>query len=104
MIVCLRPNGRQPSRDRVCNLTRVATCPNAGAIDAAAAAVDENALHHHVEIILPVVHLVVAEKDLGKSRPVSLHAWIAAVSIDSGRSAEDQTAIAAIQHGRADIA
>jgi len=55
-----RPDGGQPLRQRIGDLARVTACPDAGAVDAAAATVDEHALDHHVEVLLPPVNLVVA--------------------------------------------
>ena len=51
-----------------------------------------------------LIDLIVAEQDLGEARPVRLDARIAAVAIDGRRAAEDQAAVAAVEHGGADIA
>jgi hypothetical protein len=99
-----RRNGGQTASQGVGDFTRVAAGPDAGAVDAAAAAVEEHAVGHHVDELLPAIHLVVAEEDLGETRPVRLHARIPAVSIHGGRAAENQVAAAAVEHGGADVA
>ncbi len=64
------------------DLARMAAGPDAGAIDAAAPAVEEHAVDHHVEERLPVVDLVVADHDLREAGAVRLDAGIAAIAID----------------------
>ena len=71
---------------------RVPRRPDAGAVDAAAAAVDEDAVGHDVEVLLPFVDLVVAQQDLAEAGAVGLHARVALVLLDRGRAAEDQAA------------
>ena len=99
-----RTNGRQPLADRLGNLARVPAGPDAGAVDAASAAVDEDALDHQVEVVLPAIDLIVAEQNLREARAVRLHTRIAAVAIDRGCAAEDEAAGAGVEHGRADVA
>src|SRR5262245_190568 len=77
--------------------------PDAGAVDAASAAVGKDALDHHVERRFPAVDLIVAEEDLGKTRSVRLHARIAAVAVDGLLTAEDQASAASFEHRRPDI-
>ena len=83
---------------------RVPRRPDAGAVDAAAAAVDEDAVDHDVEVLLPLVDLVVAEEDLAEAGAVRLHARVALVLLDGGGAAEDQAARAVLQHRGADVA
>ena len=66
-------HARQPLSHRV-GISRVAARPDARAVDAPAAAVGEHAVDHHVEVLLPVIHLVVAEQNLGEAGAVRLHA------------------------------
>src|SRR5207249_9388715 len=73
----------------------VARRPDAGAVDAAAAAVEEHAVRHDVDVLLPVVHHVVAEYDLAEPGSVDLHTRIAFVTLDGGRAAENHAAAAA---------
>ena len=78
--------------------------PDARAIDAAAAAVDEDAVGHDVEILGPVVDFVVAQDDLAEARAVRLHARVSLVLLDGGGAAEDQAPLTVGQHGSADVA
>src|SRR5437762_5987521 len=78
-------------------------CPHAGAIDAAAAGVDEDAVGHDVDVLLPLVDLVVAEDDLREAWAVRLDARVALVLLDGGRAAEDQAARAMLEHRGADV-
>ena len=78
--------------------------PDAGAIDATATAVDEDAIHHDVQVLLPVIHLVIAEKDLAEPWSVSLYAGIALVLFDRGAAAENQTAGTTCQYRGAHVA
>ena len=78
--------------------------PDAGAVDAAAAAVDEDAVGHDVEVLLPLIDLVVAEEDLAEAGAVRLHARVALVLLDGRGAAEDQAARAVLQHRGADVA
>src|SRR2546425_8078952 len=82
----------------------MAAHPDAGAIDAAPPAVDEHAVDHHVEELLPAVDLVVAQQDLRKARAVRLDPRVATVSIDRGGAAENQVPPATIEHRGADVA
>ena len=82
----------------------VARRPDAGAVDAAPAAVDEHAIDHQVQVLLPVVRLVVAEQDLAEAGPVHLHGRVAGVLRDRGRAAEDQAARAVVEHRGTHIA
>ena len=72
-----RPTAASRLADRLGDLSRVAAGPDAGAVDAAAAAVDEDAVDHDVEVLFPLIDLVVAEEDLGEARAVRLHARVA---------------------------
>src|SRR5205085_11268955 len=69
-----------------------------------AAAVDEDAVHHDVEVFAPVVHLVVAEEDLAEAGAVRLDARVALVLLDGGGAAEDEAARAVGEDGGADVA
>ena len=68
MIGRQRPDGGETLRQRVGDLARVAARPDAGAVDAAAAAVEEHAVDHHVEKLLPPIDLIVAEQNLREAR------------------------------------
>jgi hypothetical protein len=82
----------------------MAAGPDAGAVDAAAAAVEKNAVHHHVKKVLPAIDLIVADHDLRESRTVRLDRRVAAVPIHGRGAAEDQIAAGAFEHGGADVA
>src|SRR5512133_2983276 len=71
---------RQPLRERLGDLARVAARPYPGRVDAATPAVTEYAVHHQIEVLLPVIHLVVAEDDLGEAWTVRLDLRIAAIA------------------------
>src|SRR4029077_19148778 len=97
------PPTRHPPGHPVADPSPVAAGPDSRAVDTAPPAVDEDALHHHVEPSLPVVNLVVANQDLREARPVRLDLGVATISIDGRSPPEDQTAIAAVENGRAHI-
>ena len=99
-----RLDGAQPLGQRLGDGLPVARRPDARAVDAAPAAVDEDTVDHQVEVPLPVVGLVVAEQDLAETRSVHLHPGIAGVLLDGGRAAEDQAPRAVVEHGGADVA
>ncbi len=82
--------------DGLGDLLGVPRRPDARAVDAAAAAVDEDAVDHDVEVLLPLIDLVVAEEDLAEAGAVRLHARVALVLLDGGGAAEDQAARAAV--------
>src|ERR1700730_6220942 len=82
----------------------MAARPDTGAVDAASAAVGEDTVHHHVEILLPLIDLIVAEQNLRKSGAMSLDPRIAAITIDRCRTPEDQAASATVEHRGSDIA
>src|SRR5688500_2116218 len=87
-----RPYGREPLRECVGDLARVTAGPDPRAVDAAPAAVDEHAVDHHVEVLLPPIDLVVAKQDLRKAGAMCLHAGIPAIPIDRRLAAEDEAA------------
>ena len=93
-----------PLSDGVGDLAPVAADPDAGAVDAPSSAVAEDAVDHHVEMLVPGVHLIVAEHNLRKTRAVRLHAGIPAIAIDRGGTAEDQAATAPLEHSGTDLA
>src|SRR5882724_10228842 len=64
--------------------------PDPRAIDAAAAAVDEDAVGHDVEVFGPVIDFVFAQDNLAEARPMRLHTRIAFVLLDGGRAAKDE--------------
>src|SRR5688500_9347675 len=98
-----RADGGKAFRDRVGDISAVPARPDAGAVDAAAAAVRKDTVHHHVEIFLPGVDLIVANQHLREAGAMRLNARIAAIAIDGGRPAEDQAAAATVEHGGADV-
>src|SRR5262245_25632469 len=104
MIRRQRPDGGKPLRDRIGDLARMPAGPDAGAVDAAAAAVQEHAVDHHVEELLPAIDLIVPDQDLGKAGTVGLDRRVAAIAVHGRRAAENQVAAAAVEDGRADIA
>ena len=86
-------------RQRLGDLTRVSRGPNAGTVDAAAAAVDVDALRHQVDVLLPAIHHVIPQQDLGKPGAVGLHAGIAAILLHGRQPAEDHGPRRGGQHG-----
>ena len=72
-----------PSRSaRACAISLcVARSPDARAVNAAASAIEKDAVGHDVEILLPVVHHVVAEQNLAEARPVHLNARVASIAL-----------------------
>ncbi len=78
--------------------------PNAGTVDAPPAAVDQDAVHHDIEILFPVIHLVVAQKNFAESRTVRLDTRVAFVLLDGGGASENQAARTPGQHRRAHVA
>ena len=99
-----RTDGGQALGQRVGDLARVTARPDPRAVDAPASAVRVHALDHQIEILLPVVDLVVSEEDLREAGTVRLHFRAAAVAIDRRRAAEDERALAVIEHRSADVA
>ena len=104
MIRRQRPHVCQPARDRIGDVAGVPARPDPGTIDAAAAAVQEHAVDHHVEKLFPAIHLIVADEDLRESGTVRLHRRITAIAIHRRRAAENQVAPAVFEDGGADIA
>ena len=100
----LGSNRSQTLGQRHGDFAGVARGPDAGAVDTAASAVSKHALHHHVEVLLPLVHHIIAEQDLAEPGPVDLHAPIAFVAFDTGGSPENHAAICVPDHFGADIA
>ena len=94
----------QTFRQGVGDFAAVPADPDSRAADAAPAAVDENAVEHQAEVLFPLVHAVVAEQDLGETRPVRLHPRVAPIALDRRAAAKDQTARAAVENGGADVA
>ena len=82
----------------------VARDPDTGAVDATASTVESDAADEDVEVLLPVIHLVIADEDLAVAGPVDLDAGVAGVLVDRGLAAEQHRSAAGLQHGRADIA
>src|SRR5688572_12522641 len=103
MIGRQRPDSGQPLGDGIGNVAGVPAGPDPRAVDAAPAAVNENALHHYVQVLLPPIHLVVAEEDRGEPGAVRLDTRVAHVSLDGCASTEDEAAAAMLEHGRADV-
>src|SRR6185295_13744408 len=58
----------------------VARGPHARAVDASAAAVKKHTVHHHIDVLLPIVDHVVTEQDLGESRSVNLNTSVATIA------------------------
>ena len=73
--------------------------PDARAVDAAPAAVDQHAVHHQVQDVFPVVHLVVADQDLAEPGTVDLDRRVGLVPLHRGGPAEDQASGAVADHG-----
>src|SRR5205807_2351652 len=94
----------QPLRQRGSDLLRVTRGPNAGAVDASAAAVEEHAIYHHVDVLFPIVDNIVAKQDLRESWTMRLHFRIAAITLDRRSAAEDHATFGEANHFRADIA
>ena len=65
---------------------------------------DQDAVDHQIEVLLPVVNLVIAEKNLAESRSVHLHAGVTSVLLDRRGAAENQTPRAAVEHRGANLA
>ncbi len=98
-----RPHLGEAPCERIRNLARMAAGPDPRAVDAAAPAVDEHAFHHHIEVALPLINLVVAQEDFRESRAVRLHPGIAAIPVHGGRPAEDQASAAAVDDSGAHV-
>jgi hypothetical protein len=78
--------------------------PNPRAVDAAAAAVEIDAVGHEIDKFFPAIDQIVAQENFAEARPVGLHLGVAFISLDRGRAAEDHAAVAMGQHGRSDVA
>ena len=83
----------QPFGESLRDLLCVARRPDARAVDAAASAIEKHAVGHDVEILLPLVHHVVAEQNLAEARPVHLNARIAAITLHRRGAAKNHGAI-----------
>ena len=77
--------------------------PDAGGVDAAAAAVADHAFDHHVEVFFPLVDAVIAEQDFRPPWSVGLDLGVAGVAFAGLRAAEDHAAAAGVQERRADV-
>ena len=55
--------------------------PNAGRIDARAAGVVGDGCGNHIDVLLPIVGLVVPEKNFAEAGTVNFDAWIARISL-----------------------
>src|SRR5260370_24595518 len=84
------------------NLTGVTRRPHAGAVDAAAPAVEEYAVGHHVQVLFPMVDHIVAQQDFAETRSVDLHARVPFITLDRCGAAEDHAAAGAAYHFGAD--
>ena len=80
---------------RLGNFLRVARCPDAGAVDAASATVLVNAISHKVEVVLPLIHDIVAQQNLAVARTVHLHLLVATVLLHGLGTAKDHDTTAA---------
>ncbi len=85
------------------DLVRVPRGPDPGAVDAGAPAVQDNALDHHVEVLLPVVDHVVTDQDLAETGAVNLNPRVPRVLLDRGRATEDEAAVAAGHDSTTDV-
>src|SRR5215471_9968083 len=97
-------NRSQTLGQRSGDLTGVAGAPDAGTIDAAASAVSEHAVDHHIQVLLPLVHNVITKQNLAEPGPVNLHARVASVTLDGCGSPENHAAVCAPDHFGADVA
>ena len=73
------------------------------AVDAAAPAVDVDALNHHVEILLPIVNAVVAKEDFREAGAMDLDARVARILVDGFLTAEDHATSASREQCSANI-
>src|SRR6185295_4085585 len=89
-------NRAEPFGERLRDFLRVTRRPDARTIDAAAAAVEVNAVRHQIEILLPLIHHVVAEQDFAEARAVNLHARIPVIALHGFGAAEDFDAMTTI--------
>src|SRR5438552_12563645 len=89
----LRLDRADPLRQSFRNLLRVSRGPDARAVYAAAPAVEKHAVHHNVEILLPLVHYVVTEQNLGEARSVNLNASVASVALNRRGAAKNHRAV-----------
>jgi hypothetical protein len=80
------------------------TGPDPRRVDTTAAAVEEHAVDHHVEILFPSIDLIVTEQDLRETRAVGLHPRIAAIAIDRRRAAKHQALGAGVEYRGTDVA
>ena len=67
----------------------VARRPDAGAVNTPAAAVQVNAIHHDIDVLVPLIDHVVTEQEFAKAWAVDLHARIAFVALDCLSAAEN---------------
>ena len=82
----------QPLGQGLGDLARVPAGPDARAVDAAAAAVEQTLSTMMSRYFSQLIDLVVAEQDLAEAGAVRLHARVALVPLDGRRAAEDQAA------------
>src|SRR6185369_10924890 len=78
--------------------------PDAGAVNTTAAAVQEDAVHHQINVLFPIVHFIIAEQYFAEAWTVDLHARIALVAFDGFGAAENFGALAAVDHFSAHFA
>jgi hypothetical protein len=53
---------------------------------------------HYIEIVLPVIHTVIAEHDLAKAGAMYLDAWIVCPNTDRTRIPKDHSSLAAAEY------
>src|SRR5439155_13846786 len=97
-------DGSETLGERLRDFPCVARRPDTGTIDATPPAVKKNAVHHQIEILLPLIDHVVAQQNFAETGPVDLHARIAVVPLNCIGAAEDFHTPATVDDLRAHLA
>src|SRR5207249_5994493 len=63
-----------------------------------------NAVHHEIEILLPLVHHVIPQQNLAETGAVDLHAGVAVIALHRLGAAENLHALATVDDFRAHLA
>ena len=78
--------------DRCCDFPCVSARPDSTAVDATSTRVTEHTFNEQVQIVLPIIYHIIADKHLGETGAMCLYSWIAFVLRNSLRTSEDHTA------------
>ncbi len=98
-----RNDGAQLSGNRVRDGFRMSGGPDSGAVNAASAAIHQDAGHEHIEVALPLINDIITEQNLAEPRTVCLNTRVTGILVYRGLTSKDHRSVAGLKNLVSDI-